>query len=348
MKKRVLVVATSINTMGGISSVIKGYQQTQLWSDWSCFWLATHIDKNGLRKISILLFSLIKFLVLLPFYSIIHLHLSETTSALRKSIFIFIARLFNKKIIVHLHSFSIATSINGKHKGRYQRIFFSSNRIIVLSEQWKIWLTNNWPNLENRIKVLYNPCPIVQNIENDDVKTKTILFAGTLNQRKGYADLIKAFSLIADSFADWKLVFAGNGELDKAKLLCHDFHIQNQVDFKGWVIGKQKDKLFREASVFCLPSYAEGFPMAVLDAWAYGLPVITTPVGGLPDVLIHESNSLVFNAGDVFSLSQNLERLIVDDNLRQKISYASLVLSKNQFGINRITQELSEIYNDLT
>jgi len=347
MEKRVLVIATSINTMGGITSVIKGYKQTKLWTDWNCYWLATHIDKNKFRKIFVFILSMIEFLFRLPFYNIIHVHFSEYSSALRKSIYIYIAKLFNKKIITHFHSFSISTTINGKHKKLYHRIFSSSHKIIVLSNQWKNWLTANWPEFEEKIIVLYNPCPTVRYVGEKYSKNKTILFAGTLNARKGYVDLIKAFALISKSDDEWKLVFAGNGELNEAKLIAKEYQVQDKIIFTGWVTGIKKDELFKCASIFCLPSYAEGFPMAVLDAWAYGIPVITTPVGGLPDVLIHEKNSLVFNPGDISTLALYLEKLINDESLRQTISDASILLSKDQFNVVNITQKLAGVYDHL-
>lgn len=77
--------------------------------------------------------------------------------------------------------------------------------------------------------------------------------------------------------------------------------------FLGWVSGEAKDNAFKEAMIFCLPSYAEGFPMSVLDAWSYGLPVITTPVGGIPDVAQDGVNMLLFNPGDIDMLAKQMK-----------------------------------------
>jgi glycosyltransferase involved in cell wall biosynthesis len=348
INKKVLVIATSINTKGGITSVIKAYKQTKLWSDWNCFWLSTHIDSNKFIKIYTFLFAVIRFLFLVPFYSIIHIHFSEPASASRKRIFIFFALFFKKKIITHFHSYSIETTINGKYQKLYKNIFFASDRIIVLSEQWKIWLTNKWPALEEKIAVIYNPCPIVQNNKNTNSKSKTIVYAGILNSRKGYSDLIDAFALVAKHNSDWNLIFAGNGEIEKAKKQVNKHQIHKQVTFKGWVKGEQKDELYRSASIFCLPSYAEGFPMAVLDAFAYGLPVVTTPVGGLPDVLIHKSNAMVFQPGDITDLANNIQELISNVDIRKKLSEASFLLSQETFNIERISRQINGLYENLS
>jgi len=87
--------------------------------------------------------------------------------------------------------------------------------------------------------------------------------------------------------------------------------------------------------------------MSVLDALAYGLPMVTTPVGGLPDVLVHEKNSMVFEPGNINTLAEHLETLILNESLRKKLSKASLELSNEQFNIKTITQQLSVLYDDL-
>lgn len=179
-------------------------------------------------------------------------------------------------------------------------------------------------------------------------KEKIILYAGTVNKRKGYADLIKAFARIASIYPDWEVVFAGNGEIEEGILLARELGIVNQIEFAGWVSGKSKETLFRKASIFCLPSYAEGFPMAVLDAWAYGLPVITTPVGGIPDIAIDGENMLLFNPGDIDMLASQLNRMISDAALRERIAQCSSKLSQTTFNQKTINKQLEELYDKLS
>ena len=173
------------------------------------------------------------------------------------------------------------------------------------------------------------------------------MYAGTLNERKGYKDLIIAFSKIAHNYSDWKLVFAGNGEIEKGKTLSKKLNIYDQVVFKGCVLGKEKHKLFSEASIFCLPSYAEGFPMAVLDAWAYGLPVISTPVGGIPDIAIHGENMLLGAPGNIQSLRDNLKLLIDNEKLKIKLIKASENFANGEFSMNNLSEKWNELYKDL-
>ena len=84
--------------------------------------------------------------------------------------------------------------------------------------------------------------------------------------------------------------------------------------------------------------------MGVLDAWAYGIPCVVTPVGGLPDIVVDGENALVFPVGDVDMLARQLEKMISDNILREKIANASLDLAKTTFNIACINKKLDEIY----
>lgn len=341
---KVLVLATSRKTRGGITSVVKAHEQGRHWRDYHCKWIATHRDGNFFVKLFYLLSGFFQFVVFLPFCKLVHVHFSESPSAIRKSLFIKIAKLLKKKVIVHFHAFSPETTISGKNKKVYEYIFHTADIAIVLSEYWKKCVEEKY-HLGEKLRVVYNPCT-TEIFQAQYSKKKQILYAGTLNERKGYPDLIKAFSLIHDKYPEWKIVFAGNGEVGKATDIARSVNVQQQTVFLGWVNGEDKDRLFKESMIFCLPSYAEGFSMAVLDAWAYGLPVITTPVGGIPDVAEDGENMLLFTPGDVESLSMCLERLMIDDRLYNTLQKASVALSE-RFSMDEINNKIRGLYNEL-
>lgn len=216
----------------------------------------------------------------------------------------------------------------------------------MLSKYWQDELCDTFGFNEDKVKVLYNPC--TTEVSNKVYpKKKEILYAGTVNARKGYADMINAFAKVADKHRDWSIVFAGNGEIEEGKALASRLGIDKQTVFLGWVRGDDKDKAFKEASIFCLPSYAEGFPMGVLDAWAYGLPVITTPVGGIPDIAKDGKNCLLFNPGDTNKLAEQMDKMISSETLRIDIAKESSELAKGIFSVEEVTGRLENIYRML-
>ena len=87
--------------------------------------------------------------------------------------------------------------------------------------------------------------------------------------------------------------------------------------------------------------------MAVLEAWAYGLPCVVTPAGGLPDIVDDGLNALMFEYGDDVMLSEKLDKLMSDENLRKEISGASIRLAESLFNIDEINRQIGELYRDL-
>ena len=87
--------------------------------------------------------------------------------------------------------------------------------------------------------------------------------------------------------------------------------------------------------------------MAVLDAWAYHLPVITTSVGGIPDIAIDGENMLLFKPDDIHALANKLEKLLVDEELRCRLSRKSKELSEGIFSVVNITRDLDVTYSKL-
>lgn len=341
MRTRVLVVATSRKTRGGITSVVKAHETGDQWKKYHCRWIQTHRDGPTWRKLWYLFTALLEYLVLLPWYDIVHIHVATTQSARRKKIFFELAKMLHKKTILHFHPSNEKFLFEPYNQKLYRNLFSKADLVLVLSKQWQRWIKDAL-GLTEHIEVLYNPCPIVN--RREDMREKNILFAGTIIPRKGYETLLRGFALIAPKYPDWKVVFAGNGEIDKAKDIANKLHITNQADFLGWVSGKDKEKAFQQASIYCLASDGEGFPMGVLDAWAYGIPCVVTPVGGLPDIVVDGENALVFPVGDVDVLARQLERMISDDELREKIADASLELAHTTFNIECINKKMEKIY----
>ena len=344
---KVLIVATSHKTHGGITAVINAHKRGAQWQKYHCRWIETHRDGGTFCKLAYLLRGFTEYVFLLPWYDIVHIHVGAPPSAIRKTVFLGLAKLCRKKTIVHLHAFSPESSIRSNRRGVYKYLFEYADRVIVLSKYWQREVRETFPDLSpEKVRILLNPCVAEVRTEKYETK-KQLLFAAVLNGRKGYADLIRAFAKIAPKHEDWKIVFAGSGEIEQAKELAKRLRIENQTEFLGWVNGEKKDRVFKESAAVCLPSYAEGFPMTVLDAWAYGKPVIATPVGGLPDMATDGKNVLMFEPGDINALADKMEVIITDESLRKRLSDEALKLAQTTFNPENINRQLGEIYKEV-
>lgn len=340
---RILMIATSRKTRGGVTAVLKKYEESLLWSECECRWLETHRDGNIITKLYYSVVAFIQALFIIPYYDIIHVHTSRPPSALRKLPFLAYARLWNKKVIVHLHFFETHIVFSPRYRGLYGMLCRLAHKVVVLSQRAKQeYASDIIP--AHKMQVIYNPVTTIINTQTKYHRKNHILFAGLLTPLKGYKDLIRAFATIAPKYPDWKLVLAGNGEIQEAAELAQKLNIASQVELPGWVSGEDKHQYFSEASIFCLPSYSEGFPMAVLDAWAYHLPVVTTPVGGLTDVLVDQENAMVFEIGNIDMLALKLSQLIENPEFRSTIANESSRLAQTQFDMTTIYNNLKRLY----
>lgn len=342
---KVLVVATSRKTRGGITSVVKAHETGEQWLKYHCRWIETHRDGAAWRKIWYFTTAIIEYIVLLPFYDIVHIHVGLRTSVDRKLIFAKLAKLAGKKIIIHFHPATEKHLFDSKFSIKIHHLFEYADKLIVLSPQWIKWINAAYPHNKFDMQVIYNPCPIVNREASHE---EYILYAGTLSERKGYNRLLTAFSMIAKDYPNWKIKFAGNGAIEEAKKLQKELGIaQNQVEYLGWVSGKEKDETFQKASIYCLPSWGEGFPMGVLDALAYGIPVITTPVGGMEQVLHHGKDCLIFDTYNIDALANALKQMMGDESLRTDIVHEADKLVNTCFNIQFINTEIGEIYREI-
>ena len=136
----------------------------------------------------------------------------------------------------------------------------------------KLGFKNKIINIPNSIKI-----PKI-NLKFKIKKKKRILFLNRIHKKKGISELLNAWKHIHNKYLDWELVICGfdeNGYRDKMIKLSNDLKL-NRVVWKNFVIGKDKDKLFRSSDLFILLSHSENFGLSIAEALSFGLPVITT------------------------------------------------------------------------
>jgi len=174
-----------------------------------------------------------------------------------------------------------------------------------------------------------------------------ILFLGHVGKRKGIFELLKALSLLKDSFPHVKLAICGDGQLDSARKMVDELGIGSNVEFHGWIGADQRAREFARASIFTLPSYDEGLPMAMLEAMAAGKAIVVTPVGGIPEVVKDRENGLLVPPGDASALAQALREILEDSSLGKMLAENAVRTVEARFSPPVVLGQLSRIYEDL-
>ena len=148
-------------------------------------------------------------------------------------------------------------------------------------------------------------------------------------------------------FIHCKLVIAGKGRINYGKKLAKALNLSDDIIFTGWLQRRDMHKMLRLADIFCLPSYCEGVPMSVLEAMAYGLPVITTPVGGIPDIIENNKTGLFFKPGDIKQLEEKLLMLLKNSSLSRQLGLNAQNFVEKNYSIPITRMKLKKIYDGL-
>lgn len=347
MKPKVMMVGTTERSGGGVTTVIKLIKKMPVWMKYECFWLGTQIQADNFTKVKTLLSAYINAIVHLWRYDIIHFH-TVPGSGVRLQLPVFLlAKLLKKKCILHLHIGNQLEREAELHDKVFRFCMKKADLIILLAYRFRGLLDKNYPDIRTSRVVLYNSCEHVESLPYNK-HSKTILFAGAFNYNKAGDLLIQAFAKIHKKHAEWRLQMLGGGPWKfKYNQLVQDLGLEDCVEFPGYLKGDALTTYFKYAGIYAMCSYLEGFPMVVLEAWAYGVPVISTPVGGLPEVLEHQKNAFQFNFGDVDDLAAKLDVMMSDYSLRETMSEYSKAYVNHHFSLETINNQLEKIYSNI-
>jgi len=128
---------------------------------------------------------------------------------------------------------------------------------------------------------------------------------------KGVDIMIRAIEHLPDNV---NLVIAGDGDQrDNLEKLAHDLGVYQRIHFAGWVSGDEKTKLLEDADIFCLPSTYDAFPMSMVEAMAYGIPVIAVRWGGVPDMMSDGYSGFLADHAQADEISVAINKLLDSD-----------------------------------
>ncbi|WPC32134.1 glycosyltransferase family 4 protein [Acinetobacter towneri] len=213
------------------------------------------------------------------------------------------------------------------------------NYIVTLTERDKVLWKKNIGKEKIRAKIITipnsNPYINLDNLSSYK-RTKTVLAVGRLTHQKGFDILLKAWAEFCKMNQDWSLNIIGNGEDEKnLKILANSLNISSRVVFIPAT--KDIDFYYKKSSIFCLSSRYEGFGMVILEAQAFGLPVVSFDCDcGPSDLITHEENGYLVPNNDEIALSKNLLKLVsCSEENYSKLSKNSF-LNAQKFNIDKL------------
>lgn len=176
---------------------------------------------------------------------------------------------------------------------------------------------------------------------------RRILFLSRLHSKKGLTSLLQAWKKAAPEFAGWQLLIAGSGDSayeNELKNLSGDLISKKSVVFLGPVYSQDKKQILDAADVFILPSFSEGFSMAILEAAAAGLPVLLTPECNFPELA--RANGALEISTDITGIEQGIRRILgFSDEERKAMGQRGQELVRKSYTWPSITGQMCRVYD---
>jgi polysaccharide biosynthesis protein VpsI len=341
---KVFLVGPSLEQRGGVASVLRGLSSFLTSQGIEGHVISTtaqgHIFFGGLAFIRAFINLLGVCLIRRP--DIVHIHMASRGSCFRKSILGLTCWLFRIPFIIHLHGAEFHAfhdeELGPKRRLLVEFIFVRAARVIALSDTWKTWLKAAM-GLDN-VVVVFNGVQDLPATTGTD-GTPTVLFLGRLGARKGTDELIKAMRAVTQKVPNVVLELGGDGDLEIYRQQAADLA---NVRFLGWVDDAGRKAALARATVYCLPSWNEGLPMSVLEAMSAGLPVVSTPVGGIPEAVVEGVTGLLVQPGNEQSLAAALIKLLLDPDLARTMGRNGQSRHREHFSTEAMGKGCLEVY----
>lgn len=346
ISKQILTISTyHKDRNGGIATIVNSL--SKYYEDFN--YIASTRSNNIFIMFGYFLNSIIKliFYILFRKIQIVHIHGASNGSFLRKMILIYISAFFKIKIIYHIHGGGFQDFYQKYNKFNIiDKTLQKVDLLLVLSETWKSYFSKIINPHKIFIMNNFIEPPHTYNLVSKD--SVEFLFLGHILEEKGIFDLMDIIISNKDELkkSKFELIIGGSGNTNKLLDIIESEELSCLVQFKGWVSGEEKEKLLANCDVYILPSYKEGLPISILEAMSYGKPIISTIVGGIPEIITSGYNGILVVPGDKDAISNAIKFMLNSPIIRKNMGEKNLKIIKDYYP-NSVIPKLNEIYKYL-
>ncbi|HPJ69219.1 MAG TPA: glycosyltransferase [Desulfobacteraceae bacterium] len=345
---KVLINIPGKGKKGGVLSHYEGIRPYLL--KYSYYYNSNGNYKNCLMNVFIFPFELVKFLLILIKFKpdVVVLNPSLFPGVfLRDSIYLKTSKLFGCKSIVFFHGWydfyqvKITEKIFKNHYGRADSIIVLSSVSKKSIYNWgfkkKVYCTTT--RVDNNLLSGFN-------IKARKCTIETILFLARIEKYKGIYLTLEVFSILKEKYPNLKLNIVGDGsELASVKKMINQNNLRD-IHLKGFLSGDALAKEYIDADIYILPSISEGLPATILEAMAFGLPIISSNVGGHRDFFTSSMGRIV-NSFEPNDYAVAIEEYINDCQLVEATNAFNHNLAMKNFLSSKIAADFEEVISEV-
>ena len=343
---KVLMIGPARNVNGGISAVVNNYYKAELDKKIELKYIGTMEDGSKLHKLSVAVGAIFKFVWNVYHYDIVHINMASDMSLYRKIPFIYLTKLFGKKLVIHQHGGSFKEfyyqECNEKKQKFIKKTLEKADVFLVVAD----YLGEIFKHIITPDKVMSLPNAIeVSEIVGEKTYGQKLLFLGRLCKEKGIRELLETVIELKEEFRDLEL-YLGGVWIDEDLKDVADKHTEF-IHQLGWIEKEEKEKYLQKCNIFVLPTYFEGLPMSLLEGMSYECACIASAVGGIPQVIEDGDDGILILPKDKDGLKEAIRNLIQDNSIQKKMGTAARQKVIEQFELKKSINRLVNIYSTL-
>ena len=343
---KVLMIGPARNVNGGISAVVNNYYKAGLDKKVELKYIGTMEDGSKWHKLAVAIKAIIEFIGCVRQYDIIHINMASDMSLYRKIPFIYLSKVFSKKLVIHQHGGNFREfyykECNDKTREFIKKTLEKADVFLVVAD----YLGNIFKDIitEEKIISLPNSIEVPQKADEKTYGQK-LLFLGRLCKEKGIRELLEVVIELKKDYPKLELYLGGVWVDEDLKDLA-DQHT-DFIHQLGWIGNEEKQKYLRECSIFVLPTYFEGLPMSLLEGMAYECACIASAVGGIPQVVDNNENGILIKPKSKKELKNALVKLLQHELLQKELGVSAKQKILKEFELLKSVKRLVDIYSNV-
>ena len=359
--KKILLVGTPRKMASGVSTHINQLLASPLINKFkfdhfiigSC---GSHESK--FNKIKRYIFSPINLVVKIINFQpdIVHLNPSmDFKGFFRDAAYLFVAKLLGRKIVLQLHAGLKPQVFFNKSSWLFwpRKLVLQAADVVILLTKLEFEHAANFCNFKI-LKIVPNAIDVAAFASNITDKFNnsneiTLVYIGRLVVEKGIKEAIEALALLnQQDYKNLKFKIAGAGSYEQSlKNLSKELNISDKVEFMGPIFGDKKMQFWSNANILVFPSYFEGLPYTLLEALASGTPIITTRVGGIPEIIEDGVQGLFVEEKSPEAIARAIKKMVSNISCLKSMSQECVKRANERFSIERLSNEIGDIYENI-